>query len=468
MKELLERLYAISTTAKNCHYDFREYGDHLLTDVDYLTRINQIDEINEICFLGLGEEAPNQKEILEGSLKFAPELKEDEKENLSLLKGVVKETLVYIQKMDLKVVGVANLVGAIAQDLLKFHGLLYRAGVLDKKDIEFLQNEDKWITVKPNGKENKGRPLLVKDGETPKKAIERAFGSKKKDKSLEDVKKELSKMSSPIVSKREMRHQLGTSKKSEEFLERGKELRDISINILTKETDAKKASYDLERYKEDLKKLQKEIEDEKKSKDKKQEDGTVAGFNVKRESKKAFLLTDGEKEFWVQKRWVNKDNELTDAGKKAYKEAMTIEEKKIAEEELKKIREEGYPIPKKPSYESEKAYGFDFVLDFYDIEKTWKHRMFIPKSVIQKNGNIPTWLMEKKFKEMEEEYRNNGGFTFLHNPFTDEDDDNLENSLKENILCSSILDGEVVFNDMEGLNDASEDYLEEDEYEEEE
>lgn len=35
------------------------------------------------------------------------------------------------------------------------------------------ENEDKWITIKPNGEDGKGRPLLVKDGETVKEAVER-------------------------------------------------------------------------------------------------------------------------------------------------------------------------------------------------------------------------------------------------------------------------------------------------------
>lgn len=36
-------------------------------------------------------------------------------------------------------------------------------------------NNDKWITIKPNGEDNKGKHLLVKDGETPKEAIERTY-----------------------------------------------------------------------------------------------------------------------------------------------------------------------------------------------------------------------------------------------------------------------------------------------------
>ena len=52
--------------------------------------------------------------------------------------------------------------------------------VVNSKDIA--ENEDKWITIKPNGEENKGRPLLLKDGESPKEAIERTYGKKEEKK----------------------------------------------------------------------------------------------------------------------------------------------------------------------------------------------------------------------------------------------------------------------------------------------
>lgn len=41
-------------------------------------------------------------------------------------------------------------------------------------------NNDKWITIHPNGEDGKGRHLLLKDGESPKEAIDRVY--KKEDK----------------------------------------------------------------------------------------------------------------------------------------------------------------------------------------------------------------------------------------------------------------------------------------------
>lgn len=43
-------------------------------------------------------------------------------------------------------------------------------------------NNDKWITIHPNGEDGKGRHLLLKDGETPKEAIDRTYGDKKESK----------------------------------------------------------------------------------------------------------------------------------------------------------------------------------------------------------------------------------------------------------------------------------------------
>lgn len=48
------------------------------------------------------------------------------------------------------------------------------------------QNEDKWITIHPNGEDSKGRPLLLKDGETPKEAIDRVYKKNEQDNKKDD------------------------------------------------------------------------------------------------------------------------------------------------------------------------------------------------------------------------------------------------------------------------------------------
>lgn len=143
------------------------------------------------------------------------------------------------------------------------------------------------------------------------------------------------------------------------------------------------------------------------------------GYEIQKETPKAYLLKKDNKTFWVQKRWLREDGTLTPAGEKAFNEAPTDEQKAKEKENRKAKREFGVPLPAKPDWESDKAYGFDLTLDFYDTEQTKRHRIFIPKSVIQKNGNIPTWILEKKIEEIGDYYNRNkwGGYTIQSHPF---------------------------------------------------
>lgn len=85
--------------------------------------------------------------------------------------------------------GESNIIGAIAQELQKNIGLInLRLGfpVLEEEDLGDIANNERWITVKPHGDEEKGRHLKLEDGETPKDAMKRQWGvdldKKKKDK----------------------------------------------------------------------------------------------------------------------------------------------------------------------------------------------------------------------------------------------------------------------------------------------
>lgn len=203
-------------------------------------------------------------------------------------------------------------------------------------------NTEKWITVKPNGENNKGRHLKLKDGETPKQAMKRAWG--------------------------------------------------VDVD---KKAEAKKKQAE-------------------KPKEEKKEDG----FTVERETKKAKLLRKGDKSFWIQKRWQREDGTLTKAGQKAYEEAKTDTQKQEEKQKAKEEREKGVKAIGKPDWESDKALGYDLSLKFPHTERRVRHRIFVPKSIIQENGNIPTWFIEKKTKEMIEEYTyRNGDFWIENHPF---------------------------------------------------
>lgn len=63
--------------------------------------------------------------------------------------------------------------------------------------VENCVNNDKWITIHPNGKDEKGRPLKLEDGESPKEAIKRTYGvdldKTKEDKYEQDITKLMTK-----------------------------------------------------------------------------------------------------------------------------------------------------------------------------------------------------------------------------------------------------------------------------------
>lgn len=67
-----------------------------------------------------------------------------------------------------------------------------------ENDEILLNDKGRWITIHPNGEENKGKHLFIKDGETPKQAVERVYGKDKKQKVEKDKnanKESLSKWS---------------------------------------------------------------------------------------------------------------------------------------------------------------------------------------------------------------------------------------------------------------------------------
>ena len=69
-----------------------------------------------------------------------------------------------------------------------------RANIVFNSKIKSTEvnNEDQWITIHPNGKDAKGKHLLLKDGESPKEAIERTYGKGEKS-DTKDGSKDISK-----------------------------------------------------------------------------------------------------------------------------------------------------------------------------------------------------------------------------------------------------------------------------------
>ena len=136
MLELLCRLQAISSFAKDCHYHFNEYSQHLLADVNEDDLEEQIDLINEVCYLGQGEEAPAKKDILAGALDYMAQPSNDEKENFAKLKLMIKECLVHLEQTEAKTRGANELLDNIAMTLKQLNGLRFK-NVDEQKDIKY-------------------------------------------------------------------------------------------------------------------------------------------------------------------------------------------------------------------------------------------------------------------------------------------------------------------------------------------
>lgn len=198
-------------------------------------------------------------------------------------------------------------------------------------------------------------------------------------------------------------------------------------------------------------------------------------IQIEKETRKALLIKKSGKTFWIQKKWMRKDGTLTPAGEQAFKNASTDEEKKKRETERKEKWEKGVSIPRNPDYESDKAYGFDLNLDFYDRDRNVRHRLFIPKSVI-KNGRIPSWLLKKKFEEIEEKYPYSryGGFNVDNHPFNDDeidvldlgtmvwkDTDTKNEVIKTSNSVHSIIANKLVIMDSDALNEYNDKNIEE-------
>lgn len=132
MNEVLSiicKVVAISNFAKDIHYSVKSssmYGNHLFADRtgEQDNRLEFVDLIKEVFYLGRGESVPDSKEIETIVAKILPIKTEDEDKNWALLKQMIKECLVDIEELKDLTRGEENLIGALAQDLQQANGLL--------------------------------------------------------------------------------------------------------------------------------------------------------------------------------------------------------------------------------------------------------------------------------------------------------------------------------------------------------
>lgn len=83
-------------------------------------------------------------------------------------------------------------------------------------------DNDKWITIHPNGEDSKGRPLLLKDGESPKEAIERSYKSSTKLKESSSEHPETNTLRKLLISNPKDEHYFRLFDLAQRGRERGK------------------------------------------------------------------------------------------------------------------------------------------------------------------------------------------------------------------------------------------------------
>ena len=160
-------------------------------------------------------------------------------------------------------------------------------------------------------------------------------------------------------------------------------------------------------------------------------------YEILEERPKALKLKKDGVEFWIKKSSIREDGSLKPAAIKEFEASKKgegfLDKKKSENEERKQFKDylntNGVNYGS-ASWESDKAIGIDIPVDWYDIEKTQRVRIFLPKSQL-KEGRAPWWLVQKKLVEMEKEldFKRSrlGGYSY-DTPFTTDYDGGREYS----------------------------------------
>ena len=133
MNDILCLLLAIRMIAKDIHYmAFGQpfYSDHLLADNIQEDIDKFMDEINEVHYLGKGNDAPKSSYVLSGAMKYIPEIYSN-LDNAWLILGksidMTLEKIDEINEQDVMLsMGDKDLLGRIANYLQQKNGFIIR------------------------------------------------------------------------------------------------------------------------------------------------------------------------------------------------------------------------------------------------------------------------------------------------------------------------------------------------------
>lgn len=134
MNKLLKMLLAIKMFSKDIHYRAKGssfYSDHLLAD-DILKDIDTyMDEINELHYLGRGEDAPASSEILQGAIEYIPHSTEID-QMFEDMQNLLLDVLTHIEEVEAKeeqedlTLGDTDLLARLSSYLIQKNGFIWR------------------------------------------------------------------------------------------------------------------------------------------------------------------------------------------------------------------------------------------------------------------------------------------------------------------------------------------------------
>lgn len=139
MDKVVFMLYALAGSYKDLHYHAKSlefWGLHKEADDGFNGLYDQIDEIQEVCYLGAEKEAISAKEIFDKSRQYVPEYPKDIKVHFENVKKLLND----LQKEILSLKGTMsdgeeNLLMTIQQRLQQLNGFLWRTILtLDESD----------------------------------------------------------------------------------------------------------------------------------------------------------------------------------------------------------------------------------------------------------------------------------------------------------------------------------------------
>lgn len=126
INKLIILLTVVCNFSKDIHYTAHGsafYSKHIF--VDKFETAEYIDMIKEVCLLGKDLRPQGSKYYLaEASKLLVNAYEDDDKQNFKLLQQYVKNTLDFINALTDLNKAEENLIGAIAQDLQQYYGLI--------------------------------------------------------------------------------------------------------------------------------------------------------------------------------------------------------------------------------------------------------------------------------------------------------------------------------------------------------